>query len=74
MEALVLGIDNSLIPVEICTCNEIHKYKIIICTNLKGHKIIMSMGKDMSKFLDSFSTLILLLTHVVSEILMLLNP
>jgi len=26
VEALVLGIDNSLIPVEICTCNEIQKY------------------------------------------------
>ena len=26
MEALVLGIDNSLIPVEIGTCNEKHKY------------------------------------------------
>ena len=26
MEALVLGIDDSLIPVEISTCNEIHKY------------------------------------------------
>ena len=26
VEALVLGIDNSLIPVEIGTCNEKHKY------------------------------------------------
>ena len=32
MEVLVLGIDNSLIPVEISTCNEIHKYRSDYCT------------------------------------------
>ena len=43
MEALLLGIDNSLIPVEI-SCNEIHKYWLqsifynqhTTCPHLKG--------------------------------------
>ena len=30
MEAAVLGIDNLQIPVEISTCNEIHKYTLHI--------------------------------------------
>ena len=34
MEALVLGIDNSLIPVEIGTCNEKHKYFTVKLHNL----------------------------------------
>ena len=36
MEALVLGIDNSLIPVEIGTCNEIYKY---LCLTVKLHNL-----------------------------------
>ena len=32
MEVLVLGIDNSLIPVEISACNQIHKYTLHYCT------------------------------------------
>ena len=47
MEALVLGIGNSLIPVEICTCNEIHKYIYIHITVKFSLTQYMSSGIDL---------------------------
>ena len=57
MEALVLGIDNSLIPVEIGTCNEIHKY---LCLTVKLHNLHTDQSEHpaLTMQLQLYSTLL----------------